>query len=538
MRTQSSLSLLPAITGVLVLSTCLVVFTAQAAQAGDAGPSFLQRAVGFISSDPAKAAQMLKQSDKPTAYAYLAYLYMTNKVKIPNRSQTIDALMSKAIHSKLIDDAGAFGDDIEEQTKYHYDNLGLLLRHLRCVSDASYSTSPDVPVSIFKEYPREAFEAFTSLWGSRRDSYLNTTWDRNESLKQIPGFEKLNDLNSEILGDPGSNCTGTIVYGHLRRIALAKMRVCLAPKVFLAGKSQEESEGGSDRQIKEFLEHWSNLELWNKTKWRKWNETFLVAEPELANYYVRNFALSPADAKKAAGVALWHVTSVYLSIFSGETLTEQICSPVYRCFTKEQLSLEQMNQALAGKKLTADEATEALTYAILNNSKLEVIDELIRLGANLNPVAAVGTFEGGESALFSAVLRPEVAERLLKAGANVDYQNMVGKTALIQAIQYDAFDTIKLLLAAGAKLNEGMFAADGDAASKANDSCFYNYSVGKRTPLMYACAFASAKVINHLLDAGADKKARDSKDANAESFLKDNALLSDAEKKAIVARLQ
>lgn len=524
-----------------VIAISIGVNYSHASLAGDTSPSMLQQAVNLIDSNPAKAEQMFKLSDKPTAYAYLAYMYFTNKVPVQNRAGTVDALMNKAIHSKLIDDTSAFGEEIDPQTKYHYDSLATLLKHLRMISDASYSTAPAAPVSIFKAHPREAFAAFDSLWGSRRDSYLETTWNRNSGIAKLPSVVKLIEIDSAILGDPPSSCTGTIIYAHLRRIALSDMKASLAPRIFLAGKSQEESEGGCDPDLGKFLTRWSNVELWNKVQWRNWNQLLPSAERELADYYVKEFGLSAADATKAANVALWHITSVYLSIFSSETLKEQVSSPIYQCFTRDQLTLEQMNVSLAGKTLDADEATAALSYSILNNAKMEVIEALIKNGAVLNPKPQeepVGAFEGGESPLFSSVLRPDVVSVLIKAGADVNYQNMVGKTALIQAIQYDALDTVKVLLAAGAKINEGMAPADGEGAGKANDTCFYNYTIGKRTPLMYACAFASAPLINHLLDSGAEKKARDSKGGTAESYLKDNKLLSDADRKALSARLK
>ena len=520
-----------------LLALGVAVAFSQAAFGGDAAPSLVQRAVNLIASDPLKAEQQLKLSDKPSAYAYLAYLYMTNpKVPVQNRAQVIDSLMYKAMHSKLINDGSAFGD-VDIAQKYHYDNLELLMNHLRLVTDASYDSSPAVPCFIFRDHPREAFRAFGPMWGSTRDGFFQTTCG-TPAIERLGAVAKFRDLNKEILGDPGGNCTGTIRYGHYRRMILAEMMMSLAPKVYLGGRSQEEGDGGSQPDIAKFLEQWSNAELWNKRKWQAWNAAFPAAEKELADYYVKEFKLSAADAKKCANVALWNLTSVYLGIYSHETLKEQTTTRVYECFCREQLTLEQMNKALGEKKLDADEASKALGYAILNDAKIEVIDELIKAGARLNPEAFISVFQGSESPLFSAVLRPDIVASLLKAGANVNYTNMVGKTALIQAIQYDALDSIKLLLAAGAKVNEGMVAADSDAAGAANDTCFYNYSVGKRTPLMYACAFASAKTINHLLDAGADIKAVDSSKATAESFLKDNKILSSAEKQAITIRLK
>lgn len=497
------------------LSLCLANnYVCVAAYADIKMDSRLQEAVNLINSSPKKAELLLKGIDKPAAYAYLAFIYMTKKLPIANRTGVVDSLMKKAATSSGISDGFAL-EEVGEEKNFQYHDLAKLLLHLRLVCDASPESAPAAPCFLFKDYPREAFAAFGPRWGSRRDSFFDTTCDDKRLDAKLPLLHKFNEQNQDILGDPNSNCTGTIVYSHYRRMILADMQVKLA-----------------------FLEHWSNQELWNKVKLQKWRDAFQAAETELANYYVNDFGLAAQDAKKCANVALWHMASVYLSIFSSSTLEEQIGTPIYKCFSREKLTLDQMKSAMAGIEMSAEDATQALSLAILNHAHIEVIDELIKSHAVLDSEPPINSLSGGESPLFSAVLRPDVVERLLKAGAPLHHKNMVGKTVLIQAVQYNALDTVKVLLAAGANVNEGMAAADSDEASKANDTCFYNYSVGSRTPLMYACAFAGAPMINYLLDAGANKSARDSKGADAASYLKDNKLVSAVDGKSILARLK
>lgn len=520
------------------LSLCLANnYVCVAAYADSKKDSRLQDAVNLINSSPKKAELLLKGIDKPAAYAYLAFIYMTKKLPIANRAGVVDSLMKKAATSSGISDGFAL-EEVGEEKNFQYHDLAKLLLHLRLICDASPESAPAAPCFIFKDYPREAFAAFGPRWGSRRDSFFDTTCDDKRLHAKLPLLHKFNEQNQDILGDPNSNCTGTIVYSHYRRMILADMQVKLAPKIFLAGKFQEEEAGGCNPQMTPFLEHWSNQELWNKIKLQKWRDAFQAAETELANYYVNDFGLTAQDAKKCANVALWHMASVYLSIFSSSTLEEQIGTPIYKCFSREKLTLDQMKSAMAGIEMSAEDATHALSLAILNNAHIEVIDELIKSHAVPDSEPPINALAGGESPLFSAVLRPDVVERLLKAGAPLHHKNMVGKTVLIQAVQYNALDTVKALLAAGANVNEGMAAADSEDASKANDTCFYNYSVGSRTPLMYACAFAGAPMINHLLDAGANKFARDSKGADAASYLKDNKLVSGVERESILARLK
>jgi hypothetical protein len=90
---------------------------------------------------------------------------------------------------------------------------------------------------------------------------------------------------------------------------------------------------------------------------------------------------------------------------------------------------------------------------------------------------------------------------------------------------------MKILIAAGADVNQAMLAVDSEKA-KALD-CGYNYSVGSRTPLMYAAWFSSAPAINLLLEHGASKTDVDSNGEIALKYLAKNKVLKAAEKPAL-----
>jgi hypothetical protein len=68
------------------------------------------------------------------------------------------------------------------------------------------------------------------------------------------------------------------------------------------------------------------------------------------------------------------------------------------------------------------------------------------------------------------------------------------------------------------------------------DDC-YNISVGKRTPLMYACWQGTVKIIELLLDNGANPKIIDDGGGVALSYLEKNEKLSLNEKTLIRKRL-
>src|SRR5262249_30225830 len=138
-----------------------------------------------------------------------------------------------------------------------------------------------------------------------------------------------------------------------------------------------------------------------------------------------------------------------------------------------------------------------------------------------------------EPALFTAVRRPEVVALLLKAGADVNETNVLGKTALFQAAQFNSLDSIKELLAAGAEIGHPM-KRDEKTKEALNCNPDYNYNLGSRTPLMYASEFAGYGVIQYLLDHGADRKVVDSSGVTAEKYLAGNKHLSQTERRNLM----
>lgn len=513
--------------------SCATMCSAEAARP-KADP--VQDAVDLIETNPAKAEAQLKKLQVPSAYAYLAFIYMSNRVKIANREKTIDALMKKAKSSPAITDSFALQADGTPGLS-HYKNMAEILRDLRFICDASEETAPIAPCFIFKEYPREAFRAYDSAWGSSRDArYCGC--DPSDRIKSVPEFKHFIDLCDSMAGVPSWMCAGTIHYAYDRHVLVSEGRAVYGPRMFLAGRSQDEKDGGSNLLQEKFLEKWSNQELWNKIQYKAWLKQFGLAESALSAYYRKSFGLKEDEANKAANVALWHVATACLGIFSESDVEEQTRTDVYKCFSQENLDLAGMKAKLGDKALAKDELNQALSLAILNGASADIVQELLARGASIKNKVEVNVFAGSEPPLFSAVLRSNIVDLLIKAGADVNEKNMLGKTALIQAVQYNCLDSAKLLIAAGAKVNDGMIPADCEESTKANDTCFYNYTVGQRTPLMYACSFAGPAMVRFLIESGADKNAKDSKGASAASYLADNKSLSKADHDAIAQLLK
>ena len=167
-----------------------------------------------------------------------------------------------------------------------------------------------------------------------------------------------------------------------------------------------------------------------------------------------------------------------------------------------------------------------LTIAARNGDAAEV-ERLIK-SKKVDVNAADGTFDFTPLMHAAQHNRSDIAKLLIKAGAKVNQKNKNDVSALFVAALSNAPDVAKLLIAAKADMN---YVQKGDGATPLSvacrDVCFETAKVlveagadvnkrinsiireDKKTALMEAATTGSPKVVKLLLDAGAEVDARD-----------------------------
>ena len=176
--------------------------------------------------------------------------------------------------------------------------------------------------------------------------------------------------------------------------------------------------------------------------------------------------------------------------------------------------VEDVNSAVAnGADVTADMGSgwTVLMLATGNSPSPDVIERLVELGADVN---ARDKF--GMTALMMALdsTNPEVIDLLVKLGADVNARDTsLGRTILMLAAQGNNTELIERLVRLGADVN-------------ARDK------YQRRTALMWAARFGSLEVIERLVKLGADVPYKNECGHTALSLVKENKVLKENKPKA------
>jgi len=141
----------------------------------------------------------------------------------------------------------------------------------------------------------------------------------------------------------------------------------------------------------------------------------------------------------------------------------------------------------------------------VRNGNISKANDLLDAGADIN-----STDDCGNTPLMQAIWfrKKDMIKFLLEKGADVNFKNKKGVTALAKASQrhwLDDADTVKLLIEAGARVNDTYPWSPSDEYI-APFLSFYEW-----TALMIACYSAHAGAVEALLSAGADVRYIDEK---------------------------
>jgi hypothetical protein len=366
-----------------------------------------------------------------------------------------------------------------------------------------------------KKYPERVFGERDIDLGTGSGSPNEVDYDCEGGLATLKFMKKLYDLTEAIRGD-GADCGGTIVHAHWRYYRYTMLKLGLAP-----GEG-----GGVDPNTLHYFRLWahqslSNFEL-HSTFWKEYNQ----AKPLLIRHYREKFSVPLEKATDYAYTAL----SIFVERAAGtwprallfgerdEDLRDRESRPTITSIDEAMADPNTAVKDLEGiikETISKRELDQALRTALLYQRPQRILELLLKKGASIN--------SGDESGLFFALRNREHVKFLLGRGADVNYENMFGKTALFYAIGFNDIGMVRLLLDHKADVNhsyknkEDILSIEWDKTPFYQQSfCFRN--LRERTPLMHAAQHGNPALIKLLLQHGAKLDSTDQKEFNAADY--------------------
>ncbi len=446
------------------------------------------------SCNPDKSLKALKNCELPLCMAYKAYFMFETD---PQKAQNIINELKKRKDLP----SSAYGDPIRNpidgklETK---DQFALIIAFLSacsgcnppqkclpCIKETGsipfwlVSAHPDLLEKLFNHYTN------SSRWYVKIINPL-TSWD-------FTHLETLNRFISKISEGrwtiPSYNFPvgGTIYKDVGCHEALRYYELLYTPNIF---KTKPLNESLLP------LQSWGYLGIWNYKNYEKFLILFKNASEEMKTFYKKIPELEIYEAK-APELLAWYVKYLLPKLsFNAETKPFQILVPQ---------NLTQETIISLTSDFSKEELTEALNIAILKHAPINVVDYLLKKGADPNHLVYY------ESALMKAVDQVDVLKLLLQKGAKVNVENPFGKTALFYAIQFGSLESIKALVEAGANVNHPLKSLK--ILKEINDEILppmpyicEQYSlehVAQFTPLVYALRYKQSGVIEYLKSKGA-----------------------------------
>lgn len=231
----------------------------------------------------------------PLAKMYLAYIYMTDKVKVKDKKQLINKLMLEAINQCMVI-VGFFEGS--------YGREGGYAREFNSVGDLFYTmkfVEHDVPMWILREQPELTLDVLTSPYHySNADNFI-ARLDEDDTFIDISHFkhvQKVLDYTSDKYAIP-EEAAGSMRYGYYIKVKNIQIKAVYLPKSFIDTTNFDFGFGREDN-IYNWQEAWDKL-----SKDKQFMVLYLNAHNELKRYYRKHFKLSILQTNIAAKNALF-----------------------------------------------------------------------------------------------------------------------------------------------------------------------------------------------------------------------------------------
>lgn len=330
------------------------------------------------------------------------------------------------------------------------------------------------------------------------------------SLHSLEFLKELYEITMKIRGE-NVDCSGNLAIQNdrffQRKLALAGY----SPEIYKSTMQSDEIYDQKMNNNRKYFRTWAHKSIGNFALYKKFNAEYQNSLEKLVDFYIINFGYDHASAAyyatRSLNEFLDYAVGSYGYDIKFSKLEDSITNPL---FDENELAA-----FIYSSQIPNLELNNALCTAILEDRGVNFMRILISRGADIN--------SGDESALFFALKNLEYVKFLLKNGADINYKNSFGKSAIFYATQFGDENLVKLLIQNGAKVNDRYIKNIEKSALASNNLepfyqnlCALNHT--SKSVFMHASQHSNPKILEILIQNGADINATDDMGFNALDF--------------------
>ncbi|MCR4941460.1 MAG: ankyrin repeat domain-containing protein [Campylobacter sp.] len=318
----------------------------------------------------------------------------------------------------------------------------------------------------------------------------------------ILNFEKVKTLLevAKVVRGENVNCVGyPQVAKNENSLKWLILQASFAPEIYAKGLAKPQIAEDLKDGWNGYFRYWAYQSFYNFAKFNEFWQAYNQAQNPLVKFYEDK----GYDTQSAAYYAT-NVLNEFLKFAVGEfkNLSKKLdISREQKQLSDKNLSYDAILALLYSKQYSQAQLNEILKTLLLLNKGTNVISEILKMGAQIDI--------GDESALFFALGSKENVKFLLQNGADVNYKNAFGKSAIFYASELKDSELIKILLENGANANDkiidentkNVFSSLGRSLPFYVQLCALEHT--NRSVFMNAAAYSNHEILEILLANGA-----------------------------------
>ncbi|NLY03342.1 MAG: ankyrin repeat domain-containing protein [Campylobacter sp.] len=306
-------------------------------------------------------------------------------------------------------------------------------------------------------------------------------------------LESLQTVAFEIRG-VNLDCDGSAAISYQKKFQFNILKALLSPEIYKSTLISPEEADAITNKNRDYFRAWSFKSLHNRMKYEEFNSFYQVIVPMLVDYYLLTYD---------SGSAIYYANRVaneFLNAAVGSAKTFSELSELENLLLDPYFDKNDLISYLYMSDLDISQLTNSFKTSILLNKNIELLETFINSGARIN--------SGHESAIFYSLKNLAILNFLLSKGADVNYANSFGKTALFYAVEFKDEHLVNLLIEKGADTNAKIISNFKKEALSSGAMGYMPFSFcglnrTSKSLLMHAAKYSNLTIVKILIKNGA-----------------------------------